>query len=86
MTQTLRKTFADHKYKLAVLLLLTAASAFCVLLVIARMAYSSTSGYSGLVWNLILAWIPFVLAYVAYILAWWRLPLYVVVPASRFCG
>ncbi len=81
MTPRLRKLFADHKYKLAVLLLLTAASAFCVLLVIARIAYSSRPAYSNLVWNLLLAWIPFILSYIAYILAWWRLPVYVVVPA-----
>ncbi len=79
--KALRNVFADHKYKLAVLLLLTAASVFCVLLVLARMAYSSNPRYSNLVWNLLLAWIPFVLAYIAYILAWWRLPLYVMVPA-----
>ncbi len=84
MIQTLRRLYSDHKYKLAVLLLLTGASVFCVVLVMARMAYSSNPRYSNLVWNLILAWIPFVLAYVAYILAWWRLPLYVVVPAFAF--
>ncbi len=72
---------AHNKYRLAVLVLLTAASAMCVTLVAARMAYSSTSRYWGLVWNLMLAWIPFILSYVAYVLAWWRLPLYVVVPA-----
>lgn len=76
----IHKLYADHKYKLAVFGLLTAASGLCVALVVARMAYSSTSGYSGLVWNLMLAWIPFALSYMAYILAWWRLPLYVVVP------
>ncbi len=71
----------NNKYKLAVFVLLTAASLMCVMLVVARMAYSSTSRYSGLVWNLMLAWIPFGLSYLAYVLAWWRLPLYVIVPA-----
>ena len=80
MTPTLRTLYADHKYKLAVFLLLTAASAICVMLVLARMAYSSTSGYSGLVWNLILAWIPFLLSYLAYLLAWWRLTTYLLIP------
>ncbi len=84
MIKALTNLFADHKYKLAVFLLLTAASVICVMLVIARMAYSSTPRYSGLVWNLVLAWIPLVLAYVAYVLAWWRLPLYVVVPVFAF--
>lgn len=81
MKRTSSGLLTRNKYKLAVFLLLTLASLICVSLVIARMAYSSTSRYSGLVWNLMLAWIPFALSYVAYVLAWWRLPLYVVVPA-----
>jgi len=77
----LRQTFAAHKYKIGVCVLLTAASAVCVGLVMARMAYSDSTRYAGLVWNLFLAWIPFVLAYLAYVLSWRRGLMYFVIPA-----
>ena len=70
-----------HKYKAGIFILLIAASAICFVLVLARMAYSNTYGYAGLIWNLFLAWIPFVLAYLAYILSWRRLMIYLVIPA-----
>jgi uncharacterized membrane protein len=80
----LRRIFARHKYKLAVFVLLTAASAVCIALVVARMTYSDSTRYGGLVWNLFLAWIPFAIAYVAYVLAWRRLLIYLVIPAFVF--
>ena len=61
-----------NKYKLAIIGLLLGASFFSVFLVIARMAYSDSQQYRGLIWNLFLAWIPFVLAYIAYALSWKR--------------
>lgn len=80
MIRFFRRAFKAHKYKLAVFLLLTAASVVCVLLVAARMAYSDSSRYTNLVWNLFLAWIPFGLAYLAYMLAGRRWLMYFVVP------
>ncbi|HUI89283.1 MAG TPA: DUF1361 domain-containing protein [Anaerolineales bacterium] len=81
MIQKLNGILSRHKYKLGVFVLLTAASTVCVILVLARIAYSNSYGYTGLIWNLILAWIPFVLAYFAYILSWRRLLIYLVIPA-----
>lgn len=46
--------------------LLAGASAACVALVVARVIYSHTDNYGFLIWNLILAWIPFGLAALAY--------------------
>jgi uncharacterized membrane protein len=50
------------------------------LLCIARVTYSNSLAYINLVWNLFLAWIPFVLAFLAYILSWRRPLMYVVIP------
>lgn len=80
----LRRIFRDHKYKVGVFLLLAAASALCVALVAFRIVYSASGGYTNLIWNLFLAWIPFVLAYVAYMLSWRKPLMYVVIPIFAF--
>jgi uncharacterized membrane protein len=78
------RALAGHKYKAAVFGLLTAASVICVSLVYARVAYSDSQRYTSLVWNLFLAWIPFVLAYLAYVLSWRRRLMYLVIPSFAF--
>jgi uncharacterized membrane protein len=45
---------------------LLAASAFCVLLVLYRRHHTGDPFYGFLVWNLVLAWVPFALALAAY--------------------
>jgi len=82
--QKLVAVLAAHRYKIAVFALLTAASMICVALVSARMAYSDSRRYASLVWNLFLAWIPFILAYLAYVLSWRRTLMYVVIPVFAF--
>ena len=73
-----------NRYKIAIFSLMAAASAICILLVAARIAYSDTIRYTNLVWNLFLAWIPFVLAYLAYTLSWKKRLLYLVIPVTAF--
>jgi uncharacterized membrane protein len=80
MIQKLRNTFSHHKYKAGIFMLLSMASLICFMLVLARVAYSGSRGYLGLIWNLFLAWIPFGLAYLAYILSWRRLLMYIAIP------
>jgi uncharacterized membrane protein len=46
---------------------LLAASAFCVLLVVYRRHHTGDPFYDFLVWNLVLAWVPLVLALAAYV-------------------
>jgi uncharacterized membrane protein len=45
---------------------LVAVSLFCVALVLLRFAESGSTDFFGLIWNLFLAWIPFVLAVAVY--------------------
>ena len=84
MIKTLNHILRYHKYKVAILMLITAASVVCVILVLARIAYSNSYGYVGLIWNLFLAWIPFALAYFAYILSWRKLSIYIAIPIFVF--
>ncbi len=80
MIRRLRYNFLNHRYKIGVFMLLSAASLICIILVIARITYSDTNRYIGLIWNLFLAWIPFVLAYLAYIFSWRRSLMYFAIP------
>jgi uncharacterized membrane protein len=73
-----------HKYKITIFGLLVGASVVSVTLAIARMEYSDTREYVFLVKNLILAWIPFLIAYIAYTLTLARKLLYVIIPVSAF--
>jgi uncharacterized membrane protein len=52
--------------RLVTLLGLVAVSLFCVALVLIRYAESGDTKFVGLIWNLFLAWIPFVLAVAVY--------------------
>ncbi len=84
MIQRLLDILSNHKYKMGVFVLLSAASVVCISLVVARIAYSGSDRYISLVWNLFLAWIPFVLAYLAYIFSWRRSLMILVIPAFAF--
>jgi uncharacterized membrane protein len=52
--------------RLVTVLGLVAVSLFCVALVLVRYAESGSTEYTYLIWNLFLAWIPFVFAVVVY--------------------
>ncbi len=52
--------------RLATLAALVASSAFCIALVAARNLHTGNVNLRYLVWNLFLAWVPFVLALAAY--------------------
>jgi uncharacterized membrane protein len=57
---------AGSDRRVATLFALVAASGFCVALVVARMVETGTANHRFLVWNLVLAWIPFLLAIAFY--------------------
>ena len=76
--------FIRNRYSIAVFVLLNLACLIVVMLVIARVAYSDTGRHTGLIWNLFLAWIPFMLAYFAHFVSWRRSTLYFVIPVIAF--
>ena len=79
-----RNFFVRNRYSVAVFVLLNLACLICIMLVVARIAYSDTGRHTGLVWNLFLAWIPFMLAYFAHLVSWRRATLYLIIPLIAF--
>jgi uncharacterized membrane protein len=76
----LLKQLAGHKYKFGIFFLLLAASLVSISLALFRMTRSDSLNYRFLVWNLLLAWIPFLFAVVAYASAITRKPvMYIVI-------
>lgn len=84
MLNKLRDIFLRNRHNIAVFVLLNIACAVCIGLVVARVAYSDSGRHIGLIWNLFLAWIPFILAYIAHAVSWRRRWLYVVIPVFAF--
>lgn len=84
MTGQAQNYFVRNRYSIAVFVLLNLACLIVVVLVAARVAYSDTGRHTGLVWNLFLAWIPFMLAYFAHMVSWRRSTLYFVIPVIAF--
>src|SRR5512134_108767 len=76
--------FTNNRYSISVFVLLNIACAVCIGLVIARVAYSESGRHLGLIWNLFLAWIPFMLAYFAHAVSWRRASLYLIIPVISF--
>lgn len=73
-----------NRHSIAVFLLLNVACAACIVLVGARVAYTDSTRHTGLIWNLFLAWIPFILSYLAHALSWKRLWVYLAIPFVAF--
>ncbi len=76
--------FVRNRYSIAVFVLLNLACFICIVLVAARVAYSDTGNRTGLIWNLFLAWVPFMLAYFAHAVSWRRATLYLIIPVIAF--
>jgi uncharacterized membrane protein len=76
--------FYRNRYSIAVFVLLNLACLICIILVAARVAYSDTGRHLGLIWNLFLAWIPFMLAYFAHAVSWRRATLFLIIPMIAF--
>jgi uncharacterized membrane protein len=74
--------FRDNRHSIAVFVLINAGCLVCITLVVARVAYSDSGRHLGLIWNLFLAWIPFILAYFTHALLSRRNWLYVFFPLT----
>jgi uncharacterized membrane protein len=84
MKEKIKNFILGHRYEVAIFDLMAFASAVCVVLVAARMEYTDTRRHISLVWNLFLAWIPFVLAYLAYAVSLKKWLLYISLPVTAF--
>jgi uncharacterized membrane protein len=84
MFRNFRNYFLRNRYSITVFILLNIACAMCVGLVVARVAYSDSGRHLGLIWNLFLAWIPFMLAYFAHAVSWRKATLYLIIPFIAF--
>jgi uncharacterized membrane protein len=78
------KRTKNHLYRnrhgISVFMMLNLACAICIALVAARVVYSENYRHVSLIWNLFLAWIPFILASIAHAISWTRIWSYIVIP------
>ena len=76
--------FSHNKYRLMMFFLLAGATIFSVAIWRVRSEFSGTVHYAFLIWNLFLAWIPFIIAYFTYTVSINRKWIYVVIPVAAF--
>ena len=84
MYKSLMTYFAHNKYRLSIFFLLAGATIFSVAIWRVRSEYSGTGHYAFLIWNLFLAWIPFIISYFTYTLTLNRKQIYIVIPIAAF--
>ena len=76
--------FSHNKYRLMMFVLLASATIFSVAIWRVRTEFSGSEKYGFLIWNLFLAWIPFMISYLTYILTINRRWIYLVIPIAAF--
>ncbi len=84
MYQKLLAYFSHNKYRLTMFILLSGATIFSVTIWRVRAEYTGTGRYGFLIWNLFLAWIPFLISYFTYTVTIRRKWIYVVMPIAAF--
>jgi uncharacterized membrane protein len=84
MVQKLLAYFAPNKYRLMMFILLAGATIFSVAIWRVRTEFSGTGRYGFLIWNLFLAWIPFMIAYFTYTLTLNRKWISIGIPIAAF--
>jgi uncharacterized membrane protein len=76
--------FSHNKYRLTMFVLLASATVFSVAIWRVRAEYTGSGRYGFLIWNLFLAWIPFLISYFTYTVTLQRKWIYVVIPIAAF--
>ena len=84
MWADLRARFATNKYRLFIFAVLGLASLVCIGLFRWRVSLTGKENYAFLVWNLFLAWIPFLVAYFTYTSSLQPTRMRILVPAAAF--
>ena len=76
--------FSHNKYRLTMFVLLAGATVFSVTIWRVRAEFSGSGRYGFLIWNLFLAWIPFMISYFTYTVTLRRKWIYLVIPVAAF--
>jgi uncharacterized membrane protein len=84
MFQRLLAYFSPNKYRLMMFVLLAGATIFSVAIWLVRSEFSGSGRYGFLIWNLFLAWIPFLISYFTYTLPLKRRWINTIIPISAF--
>ena len=84
MYQHLRTYFSTNKYRLMMFVLLAGATVFSVAIWRVRAELTGSGRYGFLIWNLFLAWIPFLISYCTYTLTLQRRWIYLIIPFAAF--
>ena len=84
MYQRFLAYFSHNKYRLMMFLLLAGATVFSVVIWRVRAEYTGTGRYGFLIWNLFLAWIPFIISYFTYTMTIKRKWIYIVILIAAF--
>jgi len=84
MVQKLLARFVTNKYRITIFVLLAGATLISLGTLRLRYSFSDDVKYGFLIWNLFLAWIPFVIAYFTYTLTIKRTWLYFLIPFAAF--
>jgi uncharacterized membrane protein len=84
MYQRLLAYFSYNKYRLMMFVLLAGATVFSVAIWRVRLEFSGSWRYGFLIWNLFLAWIPFLISYLTYTVTLNRRWIYAVIPCGAF--
>jgi uncharacterized membrane protein len=84
MIRRLLDYFSHNKYRLFMFLMLAGATIISVLIWRVRTEISGTGNYGFLIWNLFLAWIPFLISYVTYAAILNRRQVLILVPIAAF--
>ena len=84
MIRQLLDYFSHNKYRLTMFALLAGATIVSVATWRFRSEYSGSERYAFLIWNLFLAWIPFIISYFTYTLTLQRKWVYIFIPVTAF--